>query len=294
MEHLRVFGCVAHMKVPPDNLKKLDSRSKIVVYLGKEPGSKAFRLYDPQTQTICVSRDVVFEERKGWSWKEEESSRMMLNKPFTVVTNKFLETSEINTADEEVSAQNFGEGHGGDSVNNTSGTSNVQTGNSSNAASISSTSSSNTSFSSSRTEEGVQRFRPLSDILANTEPVELDEDELYLMGVDEPDNYTQAAKGNEWKKAMQSEIDAVERNGTWELTELPQNRKPIDLKWIYKLKRDASRNIIKHKAIIVAKGYVQKQGVDFDEVFAPVTRIETIRILLALAAKETGRFITLM
>lgn len=78
---------------------------------------------------------------------------------------------------------------------------------------------------------------------------------------------------------------AVEKNRTWELTELPQDRKPIDLKWIYKIKRDASGNIVKYKARIVAKGYVQKQGVDYDEVFAPVTRIETIRLLLALAAK---------
>lgn len=97
--------------------------------------------------------------------------------------------------------------------------------------------------------------------------------------------YTQAAKGVEWRKAMQTEMEAVERNGTWELTELPKGRKAIDLKWIYKIKRDAAGNVTKHKARIVAKGYVQKKGVDFDEVFAPVTRIETIRLLLALAAK---------
>ena len=85
---------------------------------------------------------------------------------------------------------------------------------------------------------------------------------------------------------MKIEMEAVERNGTWELTELPPGRKPIDLKWIYKIKRDAQGNVVKHKARIMAKGYVQKQGIDFDEVFAPVTRIETIRLLLALAAKE--------
>lgn len=80
-------------------------------------------------------------------------------------------------------------------------------------------------------------------------------------------------------------MDVVERNGTWELTELPKECKAIDLKWIHKIKRDAEGNIIKHKARIIAKGYVQKQGVDFDEVFALVTRIETIHLLLALATK---------
>ncbi|KAL8089474.1 hypothetical protein AgCh_039081 [Apium graveolens] len=88
---------------------------------------------------------------------------------------------------------------------------------------------------------------------------------------------------------MQVEIDAVERNDTWVLTELPKGRKTIDLKWIYKVKRDAGGNVTKYKARIVAKGYIQKQGIDFDEVFAPVTRIETIRLLLALAERVNGR-----
>lgn len=116
--------------------------------------------------------------------------------------------------------------------------------------------------------------------------MELEDEELYLIGLDEPANYSQAIKGNEWRRAMAIEMEAVERNGTWELTELPQDRKAIDLKWIYKIKRDANGNIVKHKARIVAKGYVQKQGVDLDEVYAPVTRIEIIRLLLALSAKE--------
>lgn len=59
------------MKIPAFNLKKLDNRSKVVVYLGKEAGMKAFRSYDPETKTICVSRDVVFEEGKAWDWSEE-------------------------------------------------------------------------------------------------------------------------------------------------------------------------------------------------------------------------------
>lgn len=67
---------------------------------------------------------------------------------------------------------------------------------------------------------------------------------------------------------------------------MPPGRKAVGLKWVYKIKRDANGEIIKHKSIIVAKGYVQKQEVDFEEVFAPVTRIETIRLLLALAAKN--------
>lgn len=86
---------------------------------------------------------------------------------------------------------------------------------------------------------------------------------------------------------MQNEIDSIEKNNTWELTSLSPGHKVIDLKRIYKLKNDADGNVVKHKARLVAKGYVQEKGVDFYEVFAPVTRLETVRLLLALAAKNS-------
>lgn len=136
--------------------------------------------------------------------------------------------------------------------------------------------------------EPPRRFITMADIIKNTEPIELDE-ELLLMGIDEPTSYKQANKDMEWGKAMIQEMKSIERNKTWHLTELPKGHKAIGLKWIYKLKRDANGKINKYKARLVAKGYVQEQGVDFDEIFAPVTRIETVRLLLALAAWNSWR-----
>ena len=68
------------------------------------------------------------------------------------------------------------------------------------------------------------------------------------------------------------------------MVDLPQNRKAIGVKWVFKVKRDPMGKIKKHKARLVAKGYVQKQGIDYGEVFAPVARIETVRLILALTA----------
>jgi hypothetical protein len=72
------------------------------------------------------------------------------------------------------------------------------------------------------------------------------------------------------------------------LCELPKGQKPIGLKWVYKLKKDSSGTVVKHKAWLVAnaKGYVQRQRIDFDEVFALVARLDTVRLLLVLAAQE--------
>lgn len=83
---------------------------------------------------------------------------------------------------------------------------------------------------------------------------------------------------------MAAELQSIEDNNTWTRSDLPKGHKAIGLKWVYKLKKDASGNVLKHKARLVAKGYAQREGVDFDEVFAPVARLETIRVLLALSA----------
>jgi hypothetical protein len=85
---------------------------------------------------------------------------------------------------------------------------------------------------------------------------------------------------------MCEEIEAVERNNTWELVNLPHGHQPIGLKWVYKSKKNEAGDVIKHKARLVARGFVQQAGIDFDEVFALVTRMESIWLLLALAAQE--------
>ena len=84
---------------------------------------------------------------------------------------------------------------------------------------------------------------------------------------------------------MQSEMQAIEENRTWDVSDLPAKQKAIGLKWVFKVKKDPDGNVVKYKARLVAKGYAQHQGVDFDEEFAPVARIETVRVLLALATQ---------
>ena len=83
---------------------------------------------------------------------------------------------------------------------------------------------------------------------------------------------------------MMEEMDSIESNKTWRLVPLPPGHRLIGLKWVFKVKKNAVDEVVKHKARLVAKGYVQQPGIDFDEVFAPVARIESVRVLLALAA----------
>nr|KAJ0211523.1 hypothetical protein LSAT_V11C400159000 [Lactuca sativa] len=82
--HLRVFGCVAHMKVVKGNLRKLEDRSMPLVHLGVEKGTKAYRLLDPDTGKLYVSRDFVFEENRIWKWEESVKIRATPGVTFTV------------------------------------------------------------------------------------------------------------------------------------------------------------------------------------------------------------------
>ncbi|CAI7735676.1 unnamed protein product [Closterium sp. NIES-54] len=85
----------------------------------------------------------------------------------------------------------------------------------------------------------------------------------------------------EWMKAMESELKSIEENGTWELVELPEGRKAITSKWLFKIKSGADGKIERYKSRLVAKGYQQKEKVDYMELFAPVVKPTTLRTLLA-------------
>ncbi|CAI7882254.1 unnamed protein product [Closterium sp. NIES-53] len=94
----------------------------------------------------------------------------------------------------------------------------------------------------------------------------------------------ESSDAEEWKKAMESELKSIEDNGTWELVELPEGRKAITSKWLFKIKSDADGKIKHYKSRLVAKGYQQKEKVDYKELFAPVVKPTTLRTLLAGAA----------
>jgi len=102
----------------------------------------------------------------------------------------------------------------------------------------------------------------------------------------EPINHVEALNQELWKKAMAEELAANEKSQTWFLTELLVNKKPIDIKWVFKLKLNPNGTISKRKARLVARGFLQKHGLDYSEVFAPVARIETIRLMVALPSSK--------
>lgn len=172
VECLKVFGCIAFMKIPAVHTKKIDDRSQMVVHFRREPGTKAYRLFDPVVGKIHISRDVIFSEDKAWEWETDDNSRTHGS------TNHFTFENFVSTEVNE-----------SDTWSNNSGspTSPVtpQTSVSAPSTSQSPNEDSAHSSTSSASSEHPQRFRPLTDIYAHTTELEI-EDELLLMGIDEP------------------------------------------------------------------------------------------------------------
>jgi hypothetical protein len=110
---------------------------------------------------------------------------------------------------------------------------------------------------------------------------------------DAPRTHWEAFSGQDgkyWQDAAQAEIDALTTNGTWELVELPEGRKVVGSRWVFLIKRKADGTIDRYKARLVAKGFSQMPGVDFDQTWAPASRLTSIRAIFAQAAME-GHFI---
>ncbi|GJR47278.1 zinc finger, CCHC-type containing protein [Tanacetum coccineum] len=194
LENLKVFGCIAYAKIPSQHLTKLDDRSTKMVYLGNEQGSKAYRLFDPTTRKICVSRDVKIRDLEAINEHHDQGFQPIEE------DNEFPNNDDDDyvspTRDSPLHSQNL--------------------------------------------THHLQGYRTLNDIYENTEEL--------LLAEDEPKNYKEASNDQKWIEAMKVELDSINRNNTWVLTTLPTGHKAIGLKWVFKTKKDANGNIIKHKA----------------------------------------------
>jgi hypothetical protein len=103
----------------------------------------------------------------------------------------------------------------------------------------------------------------------------------------EPTTYQEASGILEWQLAMIDELAALERTGTWDIVPLPSHVDPITCKWVFKVKTKSDGSIERYKARLVARGFQQTQGLDYDETFAPVAHMTTVRTLIAVAASSS-------
>lgn len=257
--HLKIFGCLAYSHIPDQKRGKLDNKSEKVIFIGYSENSKAYKLYNPISNKVIISRDVVFDEEKGWDESLGKTSK----------DGPIIDEDASTRYDDEQENENspLTTPIGNHTTPNTQET-----------------------LSSSSSSDVPRKYRSMADLMQNTQRLDFEEVVDFVLFADaDPISFDEAYQQDVWKKAMDEEINSILKNETWELVELPKDHKPIGVKWVYKTKLNERGEIDKHKARLVVKGYKQRFGIDYKEVFAPVIRLETIRLVLALSAQEGWR-----
>ena len=99
----------------------------------------------------------------------------------------------------------------------------------------------------------------------------------------EPHTYREAHTDPLWQQAMNEELDALHKNHTWDMVDLPHGQSVVGCRWVYKIKTKANGSVERYKARLVAKGFTQEYGIDYEETFAPVAHLTSVRCLIAVA-----------
>ena len=251
---LRIFGSRVYAHIPSVKRKKLDSKAKEMVFVGYSTESKGYRLLNPENDAIIISRDVKF-------CKSYMDSRHIVLDEQCQSKNEPEAVIDILGKDDDVEPGT----DDGEIVDDRSQSSDVA----------------NDTCDlrrSKRNNFGIpaERFSPdLAGIASEF--------------IHEPTNYREAVESSnakKWLGAMQDEFESLVKNGTWDLVPLPQGRKPVGSKWVYKVKEDINGDVARFKARLVAQGYSQKYGEDYDQVFAPVVKQTTMRLMLTIAGSR--------
>ena len=298
VSHLKVFGCLTYAHIPKDERKKLDPKAREAIFLGYGTNVKGYRLYDVNRQKVFYSRDVLFEETKFYkqyrnksnsddvesneSYDKQEASEMQdMNK-----NKKFQVRESYNP--EEISLQNQ------DNISTFEENSETQeeereikmTTDQVNFELPVETSEDNTQLEPSHNEVSQRR-----SIRTRKPPNRLGEwvfcaqDKNILKDPTNAKEALSSENNEEWHKAMKSEIESLQKNNVWELEELPEGRSAIGCIWVFKTKLNAQGNIERYEARLVAQGFTQRYGVDYDETFSPVVRFESVFSPFAIASK---------
>ncbi|KAJ1523172.1 hypothetical protein ONE63_001063 [Megalurothrips usitatus] len=275
LSNLRIFGSAAYVLVPRELRGKLDPRSKKMIFVGYSDVSKAWRFVDPSNLggPIVKSRDATF----------LEGVQALPDKPvfsdYDIFPNFILELQM-----EPAAGQAHQEPAAGEPEDQHPEPANVHP-------------EPEPRNQEPETEEqedheelqdpAVQERRyPMRTRRTNRR-----DDFVYGFHVSLNDPVTVAEAlarqdAGEWRKAMQEEYDSLMRHGTWELVLAPEGRKPISSKWVFKLKKDASGVPVRYKARLVARGFDQRYGVDFNDTYSPTVSHSRIRLLFALAVRK--------
>eukprot|EP00253_Pinus_taeda_P029314 PITA_29314 len=301
LSHLRVFGCDAYVHVPKEKRTKLDSKSEKCIFIGYKDGLKGYKLWNPVTRKVVYNRDVVFREvkdvikhevqpkepeKREFELKEEESDSTAeeesedeepqtlagykLCNPATrkvvysrdvvlrevkdvikhEVQRKEPEKIEFELKKEE--SESTAEEESEDEEPQTSAVRRLV-----------------------RERRHHERYSPSAFCSNFSLSITDDDPKTVKEAVDLED-------GKLWKEAMVDEMASLHKNEAWDLVQFPTRRKPIGSKWVLRKKTNEEGKVEKYKARLVVQSYSQMTGIDFGDIFSPIAKVTSIRLLLSV------------
>ncbi|CAJ2653926.1 unnamed protein product [Trifolium pratense] len=265
VKHLRIFGSLCYRHIPDEKRRKLDDKSEKLIFIGYD-ATGAYRMYNPNNKKVVISRDVIVDEKSQWKWSSEANTQVTMQLEDGV--------NDAAITHQPVDNQNQGTHHEEDMHTSSDDDDRIQL---SSVPAQAPRRSTRNKFPSVR----INNHEITSDSAVNEDG---DLVHLAFMADAEPINWKEAVVSSKWNAAMKEELHSIEKNHTWKLVELPPQKKAISVKWVFKLKKDPDGKIVKHKARLVARGFLQQEGIDYTEVYAPVARMETIRLVIAIAS----------
>lgn len=250
ISHLRVFGCAAYSHVPSTERRKLDKKAQRMCFIGYSKNPKGYRLIDLSTDKVVTRRDVVFNETDFRFFERANDESVS-------ISPELLNESKDETIESEPQPD--------------------------------------------EPPRRSQRAVRCPDYYGYSESADTPTTECAdtatlvehcaysVQEIPEPETFDEALSSphaKEWKLATDSEYQSLIDNDTWDLVELPEGRTAVGCKWVFKVKYNGEGKVERFKSRLVAKGYSQRQGLDFEETFSPVVRFSSIRTLLALAIQK--------
>ena len=261
VDHLKVFGCLCYSHVAKDERQKLDVKARRCIMLGYGTETKAYRLYDIERKKVLYSRDVIFNEAA--SGKDEA-----INKTSDI---RYVQLECLN--DEEVHndvVHDEHDLHEDEEIHN------------------------DVAHDGHDLNEPVVEKESVPELRCSSREKKMPD--FYGIRVNVADGSADPvslmeALGNSdkayWKDAMEKEMKSLSVNKVWDLVSLPKGKKVIGSKWVFKTKRNVDGNVERYKARLVAQGFSQKYGQDYDETFSPVVRFESLRMIIALSVQHS-------
>lgn len=278
LQHLRVFGSPVMVHTPKEKRAKWDRKSTKHILVGYSDNVKGYRIYNPVNNKVTTSRDVIIQEKP----QRQETVTVSLESTDSVgelVEESVVKLEPVNKSsssesdyldveDESLESEAYGENL---NMEQTS------------SAPQSTEEALDTPHAGSTTPvpevtEKRQRRKPDRYGFANMCCTATGEDGL---------TYAEAISGPErlmWLQAMTEELQSFQDNQAWEVVDTPSNASVVQCKWVFKKKTDSDNKVV-YRARLVAKGFTQKAGIDYQETFSPVIRHSTLRLLFAISVQ---------